>query len=347
MVIDDIWKNIVTQNLDLGIVITVTVIVAAGIAAYESPEIQRWLDTSRRKIALALHSLGDGISPDKQRTANKDDISMVEATGTEAEARRQKAREDIMRRHALLTAKRRTASEGSMNSFDKLVDSEGRLKDTTVFDKEPENTVSKSSGIELPDLSRVVPVNVQQGDTNATSHSVSMVIPDIDPDQRRALIEKLQLNTSFASTLDSETSSHHPSESLVNLTPTSEFPDADFQASIHISEPGIPAQGGSPSASHTEDGEPDFYYAHPDHHNQAISQAGGVIFDADGSHTPVTQPSPAPSIASSLSHINNDPFESVSDDSISDIVRSRDGVYTPVSWSEVGSVTSSNDGGHA
>ncbi|EFE39580.1 conserved hypothetical protein [Trichophyton verrucosum HKI 0517] len=335
------------ENAGLGIVITVTVIVAAGIAAYESPEVQRWLDTSRRKIALALHSLGDGISPDKQRTPQRDDISMVEATGIEAEERRQRAREDIMRRHALLTAKRRATSEGSMSSFDKLVDSEGRLKETKLFDKEPEGSVSRSSGVQMPDLSRVVPVNVKQGDSNATSHSVSMVIPGINPDQRRALIEKLQLNTSPASTLDSETSSHHPSESLVNLTPTSEFPDTDFQASIHVSEQDIPVQNGSSSASHTEDGESDFYYAHPDHPNQATSHTDGVLFDADGSHTPVTQPSPAPSVTSSLSHINHDPFESVSDDSISDIVQSRDDVYTPVSWSEVGSVTSSNDGGHA
>ncbi|KAK2873591.1 hypothetical protein FQN49_002257 [Arthroderma sp. PD_2] len=333
----------------LGIVITVTVIVAAGIAAYESPEVKRWLDTSRRKIALALHSLGDGISPEQQRAAQRDDISMIEATGLEAEERRRKAREDIMRRHALLTAKRRAGSEGSMNSFDKLVDHEGRLKDAKVFDQEAQLTASKASGIDMPDVSRVVPVNIKQGDTNTTSHSMSVVIPDIDQDQRRALIESLQMGPSRPSTLGSETPSNHPSESLVNLTPTSEFPDTDFQASIHFSEQEAHPQEFSDTASltHTESRVPDFYYAHPGHHNQAASQPGGVLFDAGGNNTPPTQPSSAPSIASSLSHIHNDPFETASDDSISDLGRPREGVYTPVSWSEVGSVTSSNDGGHA
>ncbi|KAM5469706.1 hypothetical protein MauCBS54593_004260 [Microsporum audouinii] len=333
-----------TAPLAKGIVITVTVIVAAGIAAYESPEVKRWLDTSRRKIALALHSLGDGISPEKQCTSLRDDISMTEATGLEAEERRRKAREEIMRRHALLTAKRRATSEGSMSSFDKLVDSEGRLKDTKVFDREPEKLISKSSAIDMPDMSRVIPVNVKQGDPNTTSQSMSVVIPNIDPDQCRALIENLQMGSSRASTLGSETPSHHPSESLINLTPTSEFPGTDFQASIHISEQEIPVQD---NTAHTEDGESDFYYAHPDHHNQATSQSERAIFDADSTHTATSQPSSAPSIASNLSHIDNDPFESASDDSISDLGRSREEVYTPVSWSEVGSVISSNDGGHA
>ncbi|KAF3491943.1 uncharacterized protein GIQ15_01460 [Arthroderma uncinatum] len=336
-----------TAPLAKGIVITVTIIVAAGIAAYESPEVKRWLDTSRRKIALALHSLGDGISPEQRRTAQRDDISMTEATGLEAEERRRKAREDIMRRHALLTAKRRTSSEGSMSSFDKLVDSEGRLKETKESDQDLHPPISEASGVEMPDISRVMPVNVKQGDSSTASHSLSVVIPDINPDQRHALIESLQMGPSRSSTMGSDTSSNHPSESLVNLTPTSEFPGADFQ--IHISEQEIPPQESSDTASltHTEDGEPDFYYAHPDHHSQAAFQPGSVLFEADHDATPPTQPSSAPSIASNLSHIANDPFETSSDDSISDLGRSREEVYTPVSWSEVGSVTSSNDGDHA
>lgn len=45
-------------------VIAVSVAVAAAIAIYESPELQRMATDLRRRIALALHSLGDGIGPE-------------------------------------------------------------------------------------------------------------------------------------------------------------------------------------------------------------------------------------------------------------------------------------------
>lgn len=45
-------------------VIAVSVAVAAAIAIYESPELQRMANDLRRRIALALHSLGDGIQPE-------------------------------------------------------------------------------------------------------------------------------------------------------------------------------------------------------------------------------------------------------------------------------------------
>ncbi|KAK2013114.1 hypothetical protein LZ32DRAFT_658339 [Colletotrichum eremochloae] len=45
-------------------VIAVSVAVAAAIAIYESPEIRRYADDIRRRIAVALHSLGEGIEPE-------------------------------------------------------------------------------------------------------------------------------------------------------------------------------------------------------------------------------------------------------------------------------------------
>lgn len=46
-----------------GAIIAVSVAFAAGIAIYQSPQVQRWLDERRRKIAIALHKLGDEINP--------------------------------------------------------------------------------------------------------------------------------------------------------------------------------------------------------------------------------------------------------------------------------------------
>ncbi|KAM0283070.1 hypothetical protein ACHAQH_002671 [Verticillium albo-atrum] len=44
-------------------VIAVSVAVAAAIAIYESPELRRYTDDIRRRIAMALQSLGEGIEP--------------------------------------------------------------------------------------------------------------------------------------------------------------------------------------------------------------------------------------------------------------------------------------------
>lgn len=46
-------------------IIVASVAVAAAIALYESPEFRRVADDLRRRIALALHALGDNVGPDR------------------------------------------------------------------------------------------------------------------------------------------------------------------------------------------------------------------------------------------------------------------------------------------
>lgn len=47
-------------------VIAVSIAVAAAIAVYESPEVRRMAEDLRRRIAVALHSLGDNFDPSQQ-----------------------------------------------------------------------------------------------------------------------------------------------------------------------------------------------------------------------------------------------------------------------------------------
>ncbi|KAK3391056.1 hypothetical protein B0H63DRAFT_467163 [Podospora didyma] len=47
-------------------IIVVSVAVAAAIAIYESPEVRRAADDIRRRIAIALHSLGDNVDPNRR-----------------------------------------------------------------------------------------------------------------------------------------------------------------------------------------------------------------------------------------------------------------------------------------
>jgi hypothetical protein len=46
-----------------GAAVAVSVAVATAIALYESPELRRYADDLRRRIAIALHSMGEGINP--------------------------------------------------------------------------------------------------------------------------------------------------------------------------------------------------------------------------------------------------------------------------------------------
>ncbi|KAH6895816.1 hypothetical protein B0T10DRAFT_478933 [Thelonectria olida] len=46
-----------------GAVVAVSVAVATAVAIYESPELRRYADDVRRRIAVALHSMGDNINP--------------------------------------------------------------------------------------------------------------------------------------------------------------------------------------------------------------------------------------------------------------------------------------------
>ncbi|KAI5309501.1 hypothetical protein KEM55_003108, partial [Ascosphaera atra] len=134
----------------VGIIIGVSVIIAAGIAAYESPQVRSWVKERRRKLSEALHKLGDEISPEeKRRVMELHDISMTEDQSDEAEWRRRQAREEIMQRAAFLENRKHNMTTGgspvrrTMTSFDSLVDGEGRLIPRS---ENSETAVASSSG---------------------------------------------------------------------------------------------------------------------------------------------------------------------------------------------------------
>lgn len=96
-------------------VIAVSVAVAAAIAIYESPELRRYADDIRRRIAVALHSLGEGIEPgDRPPMFNRpeDAQGFLESRGgaesgvdADDETRRRQ-REEIMYWNAVHLAKK-------------------------------------------------------------------------------------------------------------------------------------------------------------------------------------------------------------------------------------------------
>ncbi|KAF1992229.1 hypothetical protein K402DRAFT_387888 [Aulographum hederae CBS 113979] len=98
-----------------GLIIAASIIAAASLALYENPQVREWVDNSRRKIAMALHSLGEDIEPTpRQRSWGDED------EGTpEQEASRRKRREDLIRRNRLALV-RRAQEEGVAVDLDEL-----------------------------------------------------------------------------------------------------------------------------------------------------------------------------------------------------------------------------------
>ncbi|TDZ40575.1 hypothetical protein C8035_v005518 [Colletotrichum spinosum] len=100
-------------------VIAVSVAVAAAIAIYESPELRRYAEDLRRRIAIALHSLGENIDPaadDQYRSPvfnrPEDAEGFLESRGGAADAgvdaddeTRRRQREELLYWNAVRVAK--------------------------------------------------------------------------------------------------------------------------------------------------------------------------------------------------------------------------------------------------
>ncbi|KAF2127820.1 hypothetical protein P153DRAFT_368370 [Dothidotthia symphoricarpi CBS 119687] len=125
-----------------GIIIAASVLVAAGIAIYESPQVRQWVDQSRRKIAVALNSLGEDPKP-RRRSESSD----IYAARTRREELVRKNRNDFIKKaredgiavdldelakigsENIEMAERRSRSDRT-KSFDDLVGSDGMLRAT-------------------------------------------------------------------------------------------------------------------------------------------------------------------------------------------------------------------------
>ena len=253
---------------------------------------------------------------------------MTEEAGEAAEERRRIARAEIMRRAALLEA-RRSARETQrrVDSFDTLVDQEGNLRMSNNEDEQSsDEPTAKSTGVDMD-----APHLLRRGKVSG-----------IDA----ASMGGDQLNID----IPSGTPSHHPSESVLQFTPTSEDPDGDTLFDPFADSPirgQSPAPASVSASSHTEESH-SIYYAHPNAATN-FSQQPDLIADLDDfSHGNTFQHevSSAPSTTGSFSHVHGFTDES-SDGTLSDLgAHSVGGIATPASWSEVGSVISDHDAEH-
>ncbi|CAG8233995.1 unnamed protein product [Penicillium salamii] len=306
-----------------GLIIGVSVLVAAGIAVYESPQFQQWVSNSRRKIALALHNLGDEVQP--RDIPLREDISMTEEPGEVAEERRRIARAEILRRGALIESRRESQSTSQpRNSFDMLVDEDGHLRDLKYHDdvQNPQESTARSTGLDWENSGPV-----RRGGKLIDDDSSTAVARD-------------PFNIQIASP-----ATPNPNiQSSTQLTPTSD--DAEENPFFDPFSPNSPIAASD--SSHTE-GHEEMYYAHPGapdnvtDHTNVLVDFSGFNQEFASSHHDI---SAAPSTNGSFTHVGGSD-DGTSDGTLSDLgARSVGGVATPLSWSEVGSVISNEDAGH-
>lgn len=332
-----------------GLIVLAVVVVAAGAAAYENPHVREWLQNSRRKIAHALHSLGDEINP-RTKQPRQDDPSMREDETEAAEERRRRARAEIMERGRIMEERRGrkkrsvTDAPSPTGSFETLVDKDGMLKKadnvdethatTTAVESEPptEGLSNRRAGpptAQTLQESVDAPISLRQLSSSPYSHPEDPFATEYEREMR---------NTWNLPPLHPAppASSAHESESLVEFTPTSEFPDPD------VIIPGGTASNGHP-LDQTE------YFSVRSNSSHTLSEAGPVspLVNSPFLSRPKPQHSPvssASSIADSIDHVRGSEFEgSVSDEGV--LSEFDDGIRTPASgWSDVGSVASSDAG---
>ncbi|KAH9880433.1 hypothetical protein IAQ61_000724 [Plenodomus lingam] len=337
-----------------GIIIAASVIVAAGIAIYESPQVRQWVDQSRRKIAVALHSLGDDIQP--RRSSESSDNHDAHAKRREELIRRnrneliRRAREEgvavdldelarIGDEAAEMGRKRHETSQDRSDrakSFDTLVGHDGMLRgDTTGATNNASDAGLRHRGVSGFAAGSSTAANT------STPFSDDAVLFDHNDQDDEAPSPKpfpyIEPTTTLASNTVPASSPPSSTATLMDLTPeqhTHEPPatntpttpqDQSFHSFTSPSRPSTPTQpqpqspSSSPSSPFTD-------------------------ADADAIVTPTLTPrSTRPPSPFSDTNFTDAAF---SDTGYSDLGGDRvEGVMTPGSWTDVGSEEGSEWGG--
>ena len=344
----------------VGIIITVTVLVAASLAAYENPQVRAWIDRTRHKVAMGLHSLGDGVHPDPRPRRRSTDVSMHEEKGEMAEARRQRAVAEIMEKGRLLEERRkqRKSAQEDVNpqspSFDTLVDNDGHLREKPLQDGRGQAATSalETIGHQTTLRSRYGAQNsgpqlqLRQIDTEQSAHTSLSVTPLImtpvgqeeqhQPFESRYEQEMREAWNIPLSDRGIEIQSSHASESLVALTPTTDAPDPDFS---------VPSEEFLRQPVERSD----YFSGAMSNSTHTLSEASARLQEYNHAwqdnilnrsvHLSANQPTPhTHSLSGSVSDIHASDAEDTPDDILSEI---GDGIRTPGSvWTEVDSTVS-------
>ena len=330
----------------VGLILSFSILFAASLAVYENnPEIRKWVDDSRRKIAVALHNFGDEITPPlPSRNPNRPkDASTHEDDSPEAVERRRRARQEIIERARVLEERRRE-KRASTKTFDDLVDKDGVLKsaepgvrttaikpkaDTTELKKRKVEAQGAAMGATLANpFADEIPMEfypVAEPTTPiARTRSSTPTLPAASP--REAGPSTPQTPNTLL--VDTDEVSNHPSEYLVDLTPTS----SPIPSSHHDDLASL-----SPISTSFQDEEDEAPPPAPwsVSINEWAENTTASFYSAPQSQpepqeTPARDGAATPTVSESGEHVS----QYGSDDMD---VMSEMGISTPGSWTEVGS----------
>lgn len=333
-----------------GAIIVVSILVAAGLAAYESDNIRAWVEKTKQKIATSFDTLSNDFKPKRPipMHVRSNDASMTEEKGDAAAAKREQLRAQIAARARVLEqksrARRQSKDSAQSSSFDSLVDEDGNLR--TDGPPTPRTPTAEATAVEASEWAGELRSRRQAGSSLVDMSDAGRQLPVTQ--QNVADLEREMRNT-FNIPLPERNiqPSSRTSESLLDLTPTTEdFPDPDYSIpSAEALEDRAPrsdyfSPAGSRSSHTVSDAqlEPQHYYAHPSRPQQPLDARSRTLSPATFDQAP----SSAPSLAGSTSIIHHSEAELSEDDLLSE----PDGVRTPGSaWTGVDSSVSGDDRG--
>ncbi|KAK4697356.1 hypothetical protein P7C71_g700, partial [Lecanoromycetidae sp. Uapishka_2] len=352
-----------------GLIISFSLLFAAGLAIYENPQVRQWVDESRRKVALALHSLGEEVAPQQSESRDASpDASTREAEDSEAIERRRKARQEILERGRILEERRRSkrSSQGK-TSFNDLVDKDGSLKVantsamTTAAESPLEtglrnrhadsqaaaqgsafsNPFSDETGIGAPTIEDDIPQAdaetlptrppkieeteafsplTLRGDTEEKSPSPSTTPLLYESPTSPPIPPKPAAYRSQHLLIDTDEVSNHPSESLLDLTPTTSTSSAavdlnELNNNLH------PSQSSYWSVNEWAESQAASFYSPP--RSEVVARENTMDNQNERSEA---------GSGEHASQAGTEEVEILSDDGA--------GIITPSSWTEVGSQVS-------
>lgn len=361
-------------------VIAISVAVAAAIAVYESPELRRMADDLRRRIAVALHSLGDGVNPpsreplfnrpeDAEGFLQSRGVAPTGEQGVDADDEtRRRQREELMYWNALketqelerLAAEKeasRSKSSRRGSTFDDfLQEDKSAEKGTYVFNTgaeirhDDEGLVRRRGAEGIRGLNSSIYAN-----PFADEHGI-----DLDD---HPVLEPSRISPENDEIMSDTTDIYNATEKDLPSIPPSNTLSPSPPALITIEE----AQSHNDPLLERELGEDEYMTAGQEHHNDAyasiqawaqnsnpgfysplpVSPAGPLSepeIISDGQLTPTD----SASLAGSGEDVANDAASSHAGDKrrYYDVMsEDEDGMATPASWTEVGSVVSESDNG--
>ncbi|KAI0132138.1 hypothetical protein BJ170DRAFT_612678 [Xylariales sp. AK1849] len=360
-------------------VIAVSIVVAAGVAIYESPELRRMAEDFRRRIAIALHSLGDSISPqERENLFNRpeDAEGFLQSRGIDIRAdeqgldadeeTRRRQREELMYWNAIAEEKRKesektasprqTRSRGS--SFDDFLkeDASGE-KGTFVFNSGAEVQGAEAEGLKhrgvhgLRDLNYSAYTN-PFADEHGIDENIAFENSLMDPEKDEVGTDIYSVSHNGREERETGATLSTPAEHIPNLV--------DVEYSGHQPEPALS------SFSERELGPNEFMTAGQDDRHDAYSSIQAWAQTSDPSFyspLPTTPagplsepelisdgqltPTDSASLAGSGEDIGEEARSTTSQEPgrYYDVMSDDEDMMTPASWTEVGSVVSESDAG--